>query len=610
MVSVGRKSFEDCFRAVASREVEYCLLPVENSLGGSIHENYDLMLRYDLQIVAEHEFRVRHCRIHKDKNVKEGDIKFAISHPQALAQCDNYLRARGIKPIPTYDTAGSAKMLKEEKDLPDGCTPENTCAIASDLAAITYGMHCDEEGIEDDDSNFTRFLLLSRIGVSPMLHRKIPSKTSIVFTLPESPGALYKALACFSLRDVDFSKIESRPVSASLLQFLKFRGDSKKAKNEPRFRYCFYLDFLDHELSEAAQNSLAHLKEQAQFVRVLGSYPAKSRLVGAIKESVDVMEDERNKNGGSDNVRRSITSLDSDRSKQVRMKIGFVGFSKGAQRVAKKISQHHDVSCIDDSDANLKAARDMEVEVFPSFDMSKFVASDLDIIVVASPLLHFEDTVNTLPQGKINNKLVVALCPLLTPSKKVLLNNLSFNNDVICAHPMLGETKIGEKDDWRGCSLVYESVRVRDPQRAERFLSLFSSACCRMVEMSAEMHDDYTSSAQFVTLLTGRLLQKQGLKRSPTNVPQFESLLDVIDAADEDTFDNFYGMYKLCPGSGEQMKRLRDSLSDLERKLAAKSSYIEAKREIREDDRQKMLAEVKKMLRTIETKEQKDALEA
>ena len=158
VVAVGRENFEECYRAVASRECDYCCLPVENSLGGSIHENYDLMLRYDLTIVAEHEFRVKHCLLAKP-GMRRQDIMYAISHPQALAQCDNYLRGLGIKPIPTYDTAGSAKMLRDaSKKLPEGCTPENTAAIASDLAGETYGMNRLESGIEDDDTNFTRFL--------------------------------------------------------------------------------------------------------------------------------------------------------------------------------------------------------------------------------------------------------------------------------------------------------------------------------------------------------------------------------------------------------------------------------------------------------------------
>ena len=108
--------------------------------------------------------------------------------------------------------------------MPEGCTPENTAAIASNLAGQTFELECKEEGIEDDDSNFTRFLLLGRRGVVQHLNKKIPSKTSLVFTLPNSAGALYKALACFSLRDVDMSKIESRPMSAGLLNYIRFRN--------------------------------------------------------------------------------------------------------------------------------------------------------------------------------------------------------------------------------------------------------------------------------------------------------------------------------------------------------------------------------------------------
>ena len=177
VVAVGRPNFESCFKAVEGMECDYACLPVENSLGGSIHENYDLMLRYDLTIVAEHEFRVHHCLLAKP-GVKKEDIKYAISHPQALAQCDNYLRGLDITPVPSYDTAGSAKLLAEGKKLPRDCTPENTASIASDLAGKTYGLNCLAEGIEDDDSNFTRFLLLGRKGVVQYLTSQIPAKAS------------------------------------------------------------------------------------------------------------------------------------------------------------------------------------------------------------------------------------------------------------------------------------------------------------------------------------------------------------------------------------------------------------------------------------------------
>eukprot|EP01036_Dinobryon_divergens_P016455 gene16455-22318_t len=143
-----------------------------------------------------------------------------MSHPQALAQCDNYIRAMGIDREATYDTAGSAKMIKDKNLL-------DCAAIASDLAGTTYGLDILETNIEDDDNNFTRFLLLSRTPVSSLMTQSMPAKTSIVFLLPNNPGALYKALACFSLRDIDFSKIESRPTPVKLLQTLQLQNAKK-----------------------------------------------------------------------------------------------------------------------------------------------------------------------------------------------------------------------------------------------------------------------------------------------------------------------------------------------------------------------------------------------
>ena len=364
VIAVPRPNFEACYRAVASKECDYAIVPIENSLGGSIHENYDLMLRYDLTIVAEHDFRVRHCLLTKPGlDVKE--IKYAISHSQALSQCDNYLRARNIVPKATYDTAGSAKMISKcikgepfGRELPEGCTPENTAAIASNLAGQTFGLECKEEGIEDDDSNFTRFLLLGRRGVVQHLNKKIPSKTSLVFTLPNSAGALYKALACFSLRDVDLTKIESRPMSAALLNYLRFRNtvtqmggsstsssSSSRGKKElPRFRYCFYLDILSSELDEGVQNALHHLREQSDYCRILGSYPANSRLVGPVAEAVDALNAANEGKTHSSDLR--LKSLPSDDEEARQLNIGFVGYGAFGQYLSKQMLQHK-VRCID-----------------------------------------------------------------------------------------------------------------------------------------------------------------------------------------------------------------------------------------------------------------------
>jgi hypothetical protein len=210
-------------------------------------------------------------------------------------------------------------------------------------------LQCLDENIEDDDSNFTRFLLLSRNDVVQYLTRQISAKTSVVFTLPNTPGALYKALACFSLRDIDFSKIESRPTSASLLNFLKFRSQqngSSQAKDElPRFRYCFYLDFLANQLDENAQNALAHLREQSDFMRILGSYPMKSRLVGPVKDSVE----QQKHLVVTDPKAISLTS-GSDYATATPLSIGIIGFDQFGQYLAKHLVRKHRVSCLDRTD--------------------------------------------------------------------------------------------------------------------------------------------------------------------------------------------------------------------------------------------------------------------
>ncbi|MFN3491242.1 MAG: prephenate dehydratase domain-containing protein, partial [Anaerolineales bacterium] len=184
---------------------------------------------HNLHIVGEYLLRVRHCLITLP-NVKKEEIKKAISHPQALGQCASYLRNSGIKPEAVYDTAGSVKMLKESG-------ARDTAAIASKRAAEIYEMQILEEGIEDNSENFTRFLAIHRETSVP----KEEAKTSIVFTLKNQPGSLFKAMSVFALRDIDLTKIESRP--------------------------------LQGKEDDVIKRALEHLGEYALTLRVLGSYP-------------------------------------------------------------------------------------------------------------------------------------------------------------------------------------------------------------------------------------------------------------------------------------------------------------------------------------------------
>lgn len=239
------ESFEIVFDEVTAGRADKGIVPIENSLAGSIHRNYDLLLRYDLIIVGEIQLRIAH-QLMVLPGVKEADIQNIYSHPQALAQCEHSINTHFSKAklAPTYDTAGSAKMLRQ-KNITTGA------AIASQRAAEIYEMDILRKDFEDNPENYTRFLIIGREAVVP----EGESKTSIVFSMDNVPGALFKSMAVFALRDIDLSKIESRPLQGK------------------RWQYLFYLDFVGSQHQTHCQNALNNLQEITSYFRVLGSYP-------------------------------------------------------------------------------------------------------------------------------------------------------------------------------------------------------------------------------------------------------------------------------------------------------------------------------------------------
>jgi prephenate dehydratase len=244
--------FEDLFRSLKEGRTSGLVVPIENTLAGSVHENYDHLQNYELPIVAETSVRIVHNLI-APKGVPFSRIKRVYSHPVALNQClDFFARNPQFERIPFYDTAGSVKMLVEEGI-------NDAAAIASSVAAEIYGARILRRSIESDRQNFTRFFLLRR----PEYARRHPVraaknsawKTSLVFTTRNTPGALFRALSAFALRDLSLAKIESRPL-----------------RGKP-WEYLFYLDFLGRMDSPNVQNAVNHLRELADTLRVLGSYP-------------------------------------------------------------------------------------------------------------------------------------------------------------------------------------------------------------------------------------------------------------------------------------------------------------------------------------------------
>ncbi len=237
-------SFEEIFKAIEEGRATYGVLPVENSQAGSINQAYDLLLDHDLRVIGEVKLRVRHCLL-VPPGTTAADIRSVQSHPQALAQCERYLRTRGWEPVPTYDTAGAAR------DLAANPIPSRA-AIASALAGKIYGLDVLDVGIEDSPENTTRFFVLGREEVPPAAR----NKTSIVFATSHTPGALYHALGEFATRGINLTKIESRP-----------------RRNRP-WHYVFYVDLEGHYQDLGVSRALSNLLTRAAFVKLLGSYPA------------------------------------------------------------------------------------------------------------------------------------------------------------------------------------------------------------------------------------------------------------------------------------------------------------------------------------------------
>lgn len=249
LAAIPCRSFETMFESVERGDSDCCVAPIENSLAGSIHRNYDLLFDSKLTIAGETNLRIVHNVIARP-GAELPAIRRIYSHPVALAQCARFLGAHPeIEPVPVHDTAGAVRMVMERG-------LDNEAAIASDRAAEIYGGRILAEGVEDNAKNYTRFFLLAPAAIETV---ETPRrwKTSIVFQVRNEPGSLFRALGAFALLGIDLSKIESRPI-----------------EGRP-WEYAFYLDVVGKADDAAVARALGNLREMSEMVKVLGTYPTR-----------------------------------------------------------------------------------------------------------------------------------------------------------------------------------------------------------------------------------------------------------------------------------------------------------------------------------------------
>jgi prephenate dehydratase len=236
------KSFQNVFESLESGKVDFAVVPIENSIEGSVNETYDLLLVTNMTLCGEIYQKIRHCLI-VNPGADDSKIRSVYSHPQALAQCRAYLQKKNLEPIATYDTAGAVKMIQQTGMV-------EAAAIASKRAADLYGMRICEESIEDKKNNYTRFLVLSKIQSKPTGH----DGTSIIFSVRHIPGALFSILEEFARRRINLTKIESRPTK------------------EVPWEYNFYVDFEGHSSEKEIKDLIGAIRKKTTFVKLLGSY--------------------------------------------------------------------------------------------------------------------------------------------------------------------------------------------------------------------------------------------------------------------------------------------------------------------------------------------------
>ena len=529
--------FSDVFQSVI-HEGHYGVIPVENSLGGSIHENFDLIQNYhqEIEVVQEYNLRIEHCLMALP-GVSIGDIRRVESHPQALAQCRDTLtklfpkKNYSVERVPIHDTAFGAKQLSEkiESDVYDPIL-ESTAIIASQEAAKRYGLDIIQESIEDTPQNYTRFWVIRRRPDNHVGTFQISRKTetnlykhSILFSLEHSSGSLSKILSIFSVCNANLTKIESRP----------FRNSGEKGLP---FQYWFFVDFMEELATDYASRVVPML------TNLLGTviYQLKSLGIYPCDETVYVPQHSLN--------------------------IGIVGGGAFGRCMASLLDSTHHILLTSRSDYS-KECRDRGWTFYPT--MEEWNRTKKDVILIAVSIDSFESVVE---QIDFQDELVVDVLSVKQFPKQILLEKTPPSCDILATHPMFGPKSIGKKDRP---PCILEKVRIQHKVRCQYFLESITNHC-RLVEMSCQQHDQDVAIYQALTHYVNRLLNKSSFtKANLERVPRSCQLLvesGHLTLGDSDSL--FASLFDYNPAAKQLLKKMDTQHNNLRNQIIYHSGKI------------------------------------
>ena len=501
---IGFETFEEVFINLDNDNIDFAMIPIENSTGGTIFINYDLFYQYKIKILAEVQVKINHC-LYGLPYSQSSDIETVMSHPQALSQCKKNCQRYNFKQIESWDTVGSINQMIKLNKLNNGC-------IAPPKMEKYYSIKLLKHNFSDQKDNITRFYFITKNKL--VRFDKSPFKFSLSVILLHSIGSLTDYLQYFKQKNINLTKIESRPIEI--------------CSNEETFKYMFYLEGTKKDIDMEAINELL----TDTNVTLYGIFPEYNCF--------DIPSVEKNLN------------------------VGIIGFGRFGQFMGKEMVNYKwNVFATSRKDYTDIATQNKII--FVNFE--SFLKIPLDVVIISVSILSLENVINKIPVEYWNNKLVVDVLSVKSYPKQILQH---LNSDILYTHPLFGPDSCNES--WTNKKMVYWYDKVTDNNRLLLYLDFWKEKGCILINMRPEEHDIISANSQFLAHLVGRMVNLLNPIENIIDTDGYKSLLQIKDHSINDSWELFEGLAKYNSSSKKTINKLKLSLTRIENKLYPKLS--------------------------------------